>query len=221
VPDSCNNLPGTCRLGELYIGRKQVRGRALDGDDALIERARQGDADAYAALVERYQELAFRTAYVVVGDAAEAEDAAQEAFINAFSALRRFRPGSPFRPWMLRIVANAARNRRKAMARRGHLALRVANDELRTATDPPDVTVVQHEQRQQLLAAIEQLRDDDRLVIACRYLLELSEEETASALGCPRGTVKSRLSRALGRLRAVLVAQEPAGAERIVEAGKR
>jgi RNA polymerase sigma-70 factor (ECF subfamily) len=205
----------------VYIGWKRVRGRALDGDDALIERARQGDANAYASLVERYQELAFRTAYVIVGDAAEAEDAAQEAFINAFSALGRFRAGSPFRPWMLRIVANAARNRRKAMARRGHLALRVAGDELGTAIDPPDVAVVQNEQRHQLLAAIEQLRDDDRLVIACRYLLELSEEETASTLGCPRGTVKSRLSRALGRLRAVLVAQEPVGAEQTMEAGKR
>jgi RNA polymerase sigma-70 factor (ECF subfamily) len=66
--------------------------------------------------------------------------------------------------------------------------------------------------------SLEQLREEDRLVIACRYLLELSEEETASALGCPRGTVKSRLARALGRLRTVLTADERTGEHTVVEA---
>lgn len=65
------------------------------------------------------------------------------------------------------------------------------------------------------------MRDDDRLVIACRYLLDLSEEETASALGCPRGTVKSRLSRALGRLRAGLVEGDPSDVNAVVEATNR
>ncbi len=194
--------------------------RALDEDDELIERARQGDTGAYAGLVERYQQIAFRTAFVILRDVAEAEDAAQEAFISAFSALGRFRRGSPFRPWILRIVANAARNRRKAIARRAKLALRLASSELHATSDPPDVAIVQGEQQRKVLAAIDQLRDDDRLVIACRYLLELSEEETANALGCARGTVKSRLARALGRLRAVLLTQESAEADRTMEAVK-
>lgn len=129
-------------------------GQALDEDDALIERARHGDTDAYAALVEHYQELAFRTAYVILGDAAEAEDAAQEAFINAFYALGRFRAGSPFRPWILRIVANAARNRRKSAARREHLTIRFASDELRRTHDPPELTLIHDEQRQLVLAAV-------------------------------------------------------------------
>jgi RNA polymerase sigma-70 factor (ECF subfamily) len=72
-----------------------VREAGTDEDAALIALARWGDADAYAGLVARYQEIAFRTAYLILGDPAEAEDAAQEAFINAYSALGRFRPGSP------------------------------------------------------------------------------------------------------------------------------
>lgn len=158
---------------------------------------------------------------MILGDAAEAEDAAQEAFINAFYALSRFHMGSPFRPWILRIVANSARNRRKSGARREHLTQRVADGDWRRAHDSPEFAVVQDEQRQLVLAAIERLREEDRLVIACRYLLELTEEETANALGCPRGTVKSRLSRALGRLRAVLVERDLSGAIPAVEATNR
>jgi RNA polymerase sigma-70 factor (ECF subfamily) len=192
--------------------------RALDEDAALIASARQGDTGAYAGLVVRYQEIAFRTAYLILGDAAEAEDAAQEAFINAYYALGRFRAGSPFRPWLLRIVANAARNRRKASTRREALSRRAASIQLVATSDTPEVAILEDERRQALVRSLEQLREEDRLVIACRYLLELSEEETASALGCPRGTVKSRLARALGRLRAALATDERSGENPVVEA---
>lgn len=79
---------------------------------ALISRSRQGDAQAYARLVADHQELAFRTAYAITRNAADAEDAAQEGFVKAYRALGRFHDGSPFRPWLLAIVANEARNRR-------------------------------------------------------------------------------------------------------------
>src|SRR6266566_502858 len=72
----------------------------------LLAAARAGDAGAYAQLVARHQDVAFRTAYLVAGSAAEAEDAAQDGFVKAYRALGRFRPGAPFRPWVLRIVAN-------------------------------------------------------------------------------------------------------------------
>jgi RNA polymerase sigma-70 factor (ECF subfamily) len=183
--------------------------------------ARRGDTGAYAGLVARYQEIAFRTAYLILGDAAEAEDAAQEAFINAYYALGRFRAGSPYRPWLLRIVANAARNRRKASVRRVALHQRAASIQLPAAADPPEDAVLADERRRALVRGLEQLREDDRLVIACRYLLELSEEETASALGCPRGTVKSRLARALGRLRTVLAGDERSRDNPVVEAMPR
>src|SRR5579859_5935590 len=87
-------------------------------ESELVERARGGEAAAYEMLVRRYQALAFRVAFVLLGDAAEAEDAAQEAFLKAWQALPRFRAGAPLRPWLLRIVANEARNRRSAAARR-------------------------------------------------------------------------------------------------------
>ena len=157
---------------------------------------------AYEELVRRYQDIAVRTAHVVAAGGADAEDAAQEAFVKAYAALPRFRAGAPFRPWLLRIVANEARNRRRSAGRRATLALRVAEDRPSSDAAPsPEVAVLAHESRSALLAAVNQLRDDDREVIGCRFFLDLSEAEAAEALGIPRGTVKSRLSRALGRLR--------------------
>ncbi len=178
-------------------------------DHALIDSARRGDAGAYATLVERYQDVAFRTAYIVLRDAAEAEDATQEAFIKAFYALHRFHSGAAFRPWLLEIVANQARNQRRAGGRRGALALRASLAERAApasgdAVPSPEADALREEQRRVLLGAVSSLRDDDRLVVAYRYFFELSESEMAVALGCARGTVKSRLSRALGRLRARL-----------------
>jgi RNA polymerase sigma factor (sigma-70 family) len=180
----------------------QVEGRPLT-ESELVERARRGDQSAYGELVQAYQGIAFRTAYVVVGDAAEAEDAAQEGFVKAFYAMSRFRPGAPFRPWILQNVANEARNRRRSAGRRTSLVMRSAADAPSGEAAPsPEAATLLGEQREELLAVVNELREEDRLVIACRYFLELSEEETAAALGWRRGTVKSRLSRALGRLRA-------------------
>ncbi len=146
--------------------------------------------------------VAFRTAWVITGSAAEAEEAAQDAFVKAQRALGRFREGAPFRPWLLTIVANEARNRVKAAGRREGLALRVAEERRPGGAVPsPEAALLDSERREELLSALAQLSDRDRRAIACRYLLELSEAETAAVLGCARGTVKSRLSRALGRLR--------------------
>lgn len=195
-----------------------MEGRPLE-ESELVERATRGDVGAYERLVERYQELAFRTAYLMAGSAGEAEDAAQEAFVKAYYALGRFRAGAPFRPWLLRIVANEARNRRVASGRRAALALRAEADHRREDAAPsPEAAVLATEQRTQLLDALNGLREEDRLVIACRYFLELSEAEMAEALACPRGTVKSRLSRALGRLRERLTRDAPTSAGREVEA---
>jgi RNA polymerase sigma factor (sigma-70 family) len=171
-------------------------------ENELVAQAQSGDARAYQTLVEEHQTIAFRTAYLITGSAAEAEDAVQEALVKAFYALGRFRPGAPFRPWILRIVANEARNRRRSAGRRDRLALRAAEDPLSGGAVPsPEAALLESEQRQELLTAVGELREDDRLAIACRYFLGLSEEETAATLGWRRGTVKSRLSRALDRLR--------------------
>jgi RNA polymerase sigma factor (sigma-70 family) len=168
----------------------------------LIERAQRGDQDAYEVLVRQYQDLAFRTAYLITRSTAEAEDAAQDAFIKAYYALDRYHAGAPFRPWLLRIAANEARNRRSSANRRQTLALSAVED--RPSGDAalsPEAAALAADQRRGLLAAIERLRDEDQLVIGARYFLDLNEAEMADVLDCPRGTVKSRLSRALGRLR--------------------
>jgi RNA polymerase sigma factor (sigma-70 family) len=171
-------------------------------ESELVERARHGDEDAYEKLVRAHQGIAFRTAYVVAGNASDAEEAAQEGFVKAYQALGRFRSGSPFRPWLLRIVANEARNRRRSAGRRAALSLRAAAEESSGDAAPsPEGILLAGEEREHLLAAINGLREEERLVIACRYFLELTEEETAAALGVRLGTVKSRTSRALEHLR--------------------
>ena len=181
-----------------------MEGRPLD-DTTLIDQARRGEVNAYEQLVERYGNVALRTAYVIVGSQADAEDAAQEAFFKAYRALRTFRPGSAFRPWLLQIVANEARNQRRRSGRRERLEVRV-RDDLRTggAAPSPQAQAEAAEERAQLLRAVNSLRDEDRLVVACRYFLDLSTEETARVIGSPSGTVKSRLSRALDRLKLAL-----------------
>jgi RNA polymerase sigma-70 factor (ECF subfamily) len=178
-----------------------VEGRPLE-ESELIERAQRGDLVAYGDLVRAYQDVAVRTAYLACGDAAEAEDAVQEALIKAHRALGRFRAGAPFRPWLLQIVANEARNRRRSAGRRVGLALRVAEDRPSDAAAPsPEAAILAGESRTALLEAMNRLSEEDRLVLAHRYFLDLSEAETAAALGIPRGTVKSRASRAIARLR--------------------
>ena len=186
----------------------EVEGRPLN-DAELIEAARRGEVPAYEELVRRYENLAFRTAFLVVRDAEEARDAAQDGFMRAHRALATFRAGAEFRPWLLRIVANAARNRRRSTARRAGLALRVARDQASGDAAPsPEAVLLITERRQALLKAINSLREDDRMVIGLRWFMELGESEIASVLGRPRGTVKSRLSRAMDRLRVALARLE-------------
>jgi RNA polymerase sigma-70 factor (ECF subfamily) len=171
----------------------------------LIARAKGGELDAYEEIVRLHQTIAFRTAWVITRSDADAEEATQDAFVKAHRALPRFRDGAPFRPWLLAIVANEARNRVRSAGRRAGLALRVAEERRPDDAVPsPEAALLDSERREHLLAAIERLPEQSRDAIACRYLLELSEEETAAALDCPRGTVKSRVSRALERLRAEL-----------------
>jgi RNA polymerase sigma factor (sigma-70 family) len=172
----------------------------------LVSRARAGDAQAFGELVALHQEVAFRVAFLVLGDAAEAEDAAQEAFVKAYRALGSFRAGEPFRPWLLRIAANQARNRRRSAGRREGLRLRAA-ERWTDATEPSaESAALRAERRRELLTAIDALPRDDRVVLAARYFLDLSEAETAAVIGAARGTVKSRLSRARARLHERLLA---------------
>ena len=177
-----------------------MEGRPTDPE--LFARAQRGNQAAYEEIVQRYQQVAFRTAYFITGSAADAEDAAQEGFVKAYRALGTFRTGAEPRPWLLRIVANEARNRARSAGRRHQLELRVA-ERFRPgdAAPSPEAAAVAAEDHRFLVGLLNELSEEDRLVIASRYLLELSGEETAAALSIPEGTVKSRLSRGLVRLR--------------------
>lgn len=158
---------------------------------------------AYEQLVLRHQAAALRAAALVAG--ADAPDAVQEAFVKAYAALGRFRMDAPFRPWLLRIVANESRNARRAQGRRATLPTRLASERgPGDAAPSPEATFLDRQQRDALYAGLHHLGERDRLVLGYRFLLGLSEAETADALEIRRGTVKSRTSRALARLRALL-----------------
>ena len=158
---------------------------------------RSGDLDAYAELVRRHAPMAIRTA-VLLGAGPDGEDVVQEALVKAYRSLNRFRDGAAFRPWLLRIVANETRNHHRTVVRRGARERAVY---LPAELLDPEEEVADRERKEQLLEAVAGLPDRLRVVVACRYLLELSETETATTLGLPRGTVKSRLNRGLARLR--------------------
>ena len=147
-------------------------------------------------------DAAFRAAYLVLHDAPEAEDAAQEAFVRAYRAIGRFREG-PFRPWLLKIVMNESLNRAKSRKRRAAVAERAAAGVPQTWSI--DETVISRERADQVRRALEALKEQERTIIYLRYFLMLSEQELALYLGCPAGTVKSRLHRSLGKLRDVVV----------------
>lgn len=171
-------------------------------DDELVNAARGGDATAFTTLVERHRRDALRVAYGIADG--EADDVAQDAFLKAYRHLDRFRPGGSFRAWLLTIVANEARNRRRSFVRRRALVLRVRDAADEDGGEDPAEVAQRHARRQLVLDAVARLSDRDREVLALRYFVGLSEAEMANALGCAAGTVKSRLARAMTRLRTEL-----------------
>jgi RNA polymerase sigma-70 factor (ECF subfamily) len=179
----------------------------ITAETGAIERAVRGDHVAFGTLVEQYQEVAFRAAYLIVLDAQAAEDVTQEAFIRAYRGLGSFRAGEPFRPWLLRIVTNTAINELRSRNRRSGLLGRFAATAPRAA-DPPEVSLGD-EHATTLARAINELPLDDRVVLHLRYFVDLPEREIAVAIGKPQGTVKSRLHRASKRLRALIESDYP------------
>jgi RNA polymerase sigma-70 factor, ECF subfamily len=178
----------------------------------LISRARQGDESACEALVGAHQEAVFRLAYLLLGDPGDAEDVAQETFIHALQALDRFDTARPLRPWLMSITRNLASNRRRAIGRYVaalQRAVRLAPEALTPGADHSD-------EARELWQTVRRLERNDQEIIYLRYFLDMSEAETAQALGIAPGTVKSRLHRALGRLRALIEKESSA----LLEGGK-
>jgi RNA polymerase sigma factor (sigma-70 family) len=187
--------------------RAPARSRVSPESD-LVQQAQRGDSAAYAELVRPHQRPAFHAAWLITRSAQDAEEALQEGLFKAYRAISRFRADEPFRPWLIRIVSNEAYTMMRRRSRRSALQQR-AQQEIRPEwTSAPEDRVVASEANAALVHALQALSERDRQVISCRYLLELSEEETATVLRCRRGTVKSRLSRALDRLRELVESEE-------------
>jgi RNA polymerase sigma-70 factor, ECF subfamily len=173
----------------------------LDDDRTLVARALGGDDDAYGTLVRRHQSAALRLAAGICGSTEEARDIVQDALVKGHRRLRSWRGDAPVRSWLLRIVANDARNAVRSTSRRRLRERRFEALGVGAGPDPVGEQVAADDDARQLLGLLARLDGRDRAVLSCRFVAGLSEAETAIALDVPAGTVKSRTARALERLR--------------------
>jgi RNA polymerase sigma factor (sigma-70 family) len=180
-------------------------------DVALIARARDGEGAAYGELMRRHQRAALRVAAVICGSTEEADDIVQEAFVAVHANLASYRATGTVRSWMLRVVANHAKNHVRSSVRRRRRDDRQARLAVRI-DEGADEAVERRLEHEALAAALQRLPEPAREVLGCRFVAGLSEIETAEVLGAAVGTVKSRTSRALARLAAEL--EQAPGTER-------
>lgn len=174
-----------------------------------MQRACVGDAASFGELVSRQSTSALRVATVVLGTTDGAADVVQDATVRAWQARNRIDPERGFRGWYLKIVANTARNDRRSRSRRASLAVRAAAVVSLSAVTPETEAVTASE-REMVVRALNRLSPEDRLIVALRFFEDMTQAEIAHVIGCPTGTVKSRLSRALTKLRRAL-SDEPKG----------
>jgi RNA polymerase sigma-70 factor, ECF subfamily len=185
------------------------RGHGRDATEAALVRAAQaGSAPAMEELFRRHWPSAHRAAWLVVHDAAAAEDVAQEAFLAAVRALDRFDRRRPFGPWLHRIVVNRAIDYARAREVRREVPADAAGEPGAGGAESYEIP------SEDVMAALAALAPEHRAVIVMRHLLGFTPGQIARALGLPRGTVNSRLRRGLDALREPLGAEPPAGARR-------
>lgn len=193
-------------------------GKASVSEADSIRRARLGDSAAWEAVVQQHQEAVFRLAYLILGDPDDAEDVAQEVFIRAYRSLARFDDSRPLRPWLLTIASNLSRNHRRSVGRYFAAIQRFARGEV---VLHGEVTIENLSARQRdaiaLWQAVKRLPESDQQIIYLRHFLDLSVDETAAVLEIASGTVKSRLHRALSRLRDVIEVDFPTLKAGVVE----
>mgnify|MGYP003295718702 FL=1 len=170
----------------------------------LISRARGGDREAFGELVEQYRDNVYRLAYRMCGNAYDADEAAQEAFVAAWRALPNFRGDAKFSTWLYRLTTNAAidvmrREKRHQTVGDGEM-IEVADD-----ADSPQETVERTEKQEAVQKALATLSEEYREVLLLRYMEELDYAEIAEVLQLPSGTVKSRINRAKAALKTALL----------------
>jgi RNA polymerase sigma-70 factor (ECF subfamily) len=174
-------------------------------DDEAVHRCQTGDRNAFRHIVETYGGVMFGTALMMTGDRALAEDLTQDALVQAWRGMRTFRRGSPLRPWLIRILVNrtVSQRRRRVL---GMVPMLWA-ERNRSDAPGPDAVVELEESHAEVRAALRQLPPEQRELLALRYYTGLSVPEISTTTGVAEGTVKSRLSRAHARLRALLQTQ--------------
>jgi len=179
-----------------------------------IQQAQQGDIAAFNRLVMNYQGLAYNVAFRVMGQPEAAADACQDAFLKAYKSLGQYRGGS-FKSWLMRIVTNTCYDQIRYKRRRPADSLEEMTEnpgadriKLTNGAERPEERVMRHELNDILQQAINQLPADQRVVLVLNDVQGFSYQEISEITGQPLGTVKSRLSRARGRLRDFLRQQE-------------
>jgi RNA polymerase sigma-70 factor, ECF subfamily len=201
---------GLCRFNALSILRIQspvnepAPVRPISASDieeaALLERARAGEPEAREQLVRRYLDDVYRLTARILGDRDLAQDATQDAFVNALGALHRFRGDASFRTWLLRIAVNAARSVGRRQVRRREVSLVLADHEPSLGPDP--ATRVEHstevERVEKMLA---RLPTKQRMAVALRVQQGLSYAEIAAALDCTEGAARVNYHLGVKKLR--------------------
>ena len=181
-------------------------------EPTLIRRAVAGDTAAWEDLMRAHQQAVFRLAYLIVGDPDDAEDVAQETFLRAWKHLKGFDLTRPLRPWLLSITSNLSSNRRRSAGRYFAALTRAFRDE------PAPVTIEEKSSEQleanELWKAVQKLNTQDQQIVYLRYFLDLPIAEASEVLQVAEGTIKSRLSRALEKLREIIKRDFPILAER-------
>jgi len=171
-------------------------------EPTLIRLAMNGDVAAWEPLMREHQTAVFRLCYLLLGDPDDAEDVAQETFLRAWKHLKGFDATRPLRPWLLSIASNLASNRRRSAGRYFAALVRAFQDE------PTSVRIEEKSSNKmeanELWHAVQRLNADDQQIIYLRYFLDIPVDEAAQVLKVAEGTVKSRLSRAVEKLRKIV-----------------
>jgi RNA polymerase sigma-70 factor (ECF subfamily) len=182
------------------IARKAAELATTEDDASLLARARDGDREATELLIGRYMRDVYETAARVLGDRDLADDAAQDAFVNALGGLARFRGESSFRTWLLRIAVNSARSIARRRFRRREATLDVAHE---VAVDAPDETqrVAVAQEARRIEELLQKLPEKQRMAVVLRLQQGLSYAEVATALDCSEGAARVNYHLGVKRLR--------------------
>ncbi|MCY3880491.1 MAG: RNA polymerase sigma factor [Chloroflexi bacterium] len=170
-------------------------------DDEAVLLCQGGDRDAFRHLVEQYKNPLYGTAYLMTGNAAQAEEHVQEAFLLAWRGIRTFRRGRPVKPWLMRILVNAvlAQQRKRSLA-----TVPLEESAPLSAPSSGAESIEASEDREAVRQALAQLTPEHRQVVVLRYFADLTVPQVARSAGVREGTVKSRLHRALRQMRELL-----------------